>query len=169
MKGVQVNAMGTACAGHTHAFKNHGCRGGGVVLKPKRSIYKESRIDHADKDGWRGIRLEGCPSWTEFTPTMNLLCPRWCITFKNGYSQGRHGCFGRIRRNSVQPTVVTRAEPHNLEICHPEQDRVLTIREMARCQVKGMPLRVVNRMHRAFRTIMCSLGRTTREREALCV
>jgi len=34
-------------------------------------------------------------------------------------------------------TVVTRAEPHNQIILHPEQDRVLTIRENARLQ--GFP------------------------------
>ena len=135
MPGVIETSKGTCCAGHTHAFIGHGCPGGGTAPLPKRSVHKESRIDHADKDGWRGLELKGCPSRTVFTPTMNLVCPRWCITYKNGLSSGRHGCFGRIRLNSVQPTVVTRAEPHNLEICHPYQDRVLSIREMARCQV----------------------------------
>ena len=33
--------------------------------------------------------------------------------------------------------IVGRAEPHNLAILHPEQDRVMTIRENARCQ--GFP------------------------------
>lgn len=37
----------------------------------------------------------------------------------------------------IMPTVVGRAEPHNLRIGHPTQHRVLTIREMARCQ--GFP------------------------------
>ena len=31
--------------------------------------------------------------------------------------------------------VVGRAEPHNLALIHPEQDRVLTMRENARTQV----------------------------------
>jgi hypothetical protein len=39
--------------------------------------------------------------------------------------------------DEVQPTVVTRAEPHNLRIVHPTQDRVLSIRENARAQ--GFP------------------------------
>ena len=34
-------------------------------------------------------------------------------------------------------TVVTRAEPHNLQLLHPTQNRVLTVREMARLQ--GFP------------------------------
>lgn len=42
---------------------------------------------------------------------------RWCVTYKNGMSFGRHGCFGRVRRDVVQSTVVTRAEPHNLQVC----------------------------------------------------
>jgi len=96
---------------------------------------KVSRIDHSDKGGWSGFQLDGCDSRTFFTPTMKLVCPRRCITYKNGLSNGRHGCFGWIRLERVQPTVVTGAGPHNLEICHPYQDRVLSIREMARCQV----------------------------------
>lgn len=39
------------------------------------------------------------------------------------------------RLDEVQPTVVGRAEPHNLCLVHPEQDRTLTIPENARCQV----------------------------------
>ena len=61
---------------------------------------------------------------------------RWCITYKAGKSEGRNGCFGRLPRAGVQPTVVTRAEPHNLQLVHPNQDRVLTVREMARGQVR---------------------------------
>eukprot|EP00210_Caulerpa_lentillifera_P002810 g2684.t1 len=137
MPGVVTNIGGTCCAGHTHAFIGQGCEGGGTTHQPKQSTHKESRIDHADKDGWRGLSLEGCLSRTVFTPTMDLVCPRWCITYKRGLSGGRHGCFGRIQLDQVQPTVVTRAEPHNLQICHPYQHRVLSVREMARCQ--GFP------------------------------
>lgn len=39
------------------------------------------------------------------------------------------------RYDEIQTTVVTRAEPHNLRIVHPTQNRVLSIRENARCQV----------------------------------
>ena len=39
------------------------------------------------------------------------------------------------RFDEVQPTVVGRAEPHNLSLVHPTQDRTLTVRENARCQV----------------------------------
>ena len=48
---------------------------------------------------------------------------------------GRHSCYGRMGLNGVQSTVVGRAEPHNLRVVHPHQDRVVTIRENARCQV----------------------------------
>lgn len=37
----------------------------------------------------------------------------------------------------MQPTVVGRAEPHNLSLVHPAQDRTLSIRENARCQVRA--------------------------------
>lgn len=37
--------------------------------------------------------------------------------------------------DEIQPTVVGRAEPHNLRLVHPVEARVVTIRENARCQV----------------------------------
>ena len=39
--------------------------------------------------------------------------------------------------DEIQPTVVTRAEPHNLQVVHPTQSRVVTVRENARAQ--GFP------------------------------
>ena len=124
-----------------------------------------------------------CPSCTAVMPTGDLLCPRWCITYKLGKSDKRHGCFGRTWFDEIQPTVrpspclasgalhpkhlslylgmethpvdqpgdlgacaaitpgvhaqvVGRAEPHNLALIHPEQCRVLSIRENARCQAR---------------------------------
>ena len=51
-------------------------------------------------------------------------------------------CFSTINRlplTLMQPTVVTRAEPHNLRIVHPYENRVLTIRENGRSQVRSFP------------------------------
>ncbi|CAN1344214.1 DNA (cytosine-5)-methyltransferase 1 [Linum perenne] len=45
--------------------------------------------------------------------------------------------FGRLWWDETVPTVVTRPEPHNQVIIHPEQDRVLSVRENARLQ--GFP------------------------------
>ncbi|CAH9103468.1 unnamed protein product [Cuscuta epithymum] len=45
--------------------------------------------------------------------------------------------FARLWWDEIVPTVVTRALPHNRAILHPEQDRVLTVRENARLQ--GFP------------------------------
>ena len=70
------------------------------------------------------------------------------MSYKHGKSTGRHGCFGRVWYDDVQSTVVTRAEPHNLQLLHPEQDRVLTVRENARCQVKEK--RMVSLLFLAF-------------------
>ena len=61
----------------------------------------------------------GCPGRTVFVPSGDLLCPRWCVTYKKGRSSGRHGCFGRTWYDEIQPTVVGRAEPHNLALLHP--------------------------------------------------
>ncbi|KAE8036996.1 hypothetical protein FH972_009624 [Carpinus fangiana] len=62
------------------------------------------------------------------------LVPDYAMTFVNGSSTKP---FGRLWWDETVPTVVTRAEPHNQAILHPEQDRVLTIRENARLQ--GFP------------------------------
>ena len=62
---------------------------------------------------------------------------RYALTFNGGKSNGSGGCFGRVVPMDVQPTVVTRPEPHNLRVVHPTQDRVITPREAARFQ--GFP------------------------------
>ncbi|WIA20554.1 hypothetical protein OEZ85_004945 [Tetradesmus obliquus] len=122
-----------------------GCPGGGMPPKPPKGFqgsdgnHKSFRVDSygsTANGAWRGSKLEGCSSVTYFTNTGDLVCPRWCVTYKGGASNGRHGCFGRMWWDQIQPTVVTRAEPHNLELVHPTQDRVLSIRENARCQVR---------------------------------
>lgn len=69
----------------------------------------------------------GCAAKTVLMPDAQLLVPRWCITFKEGFSGlvgkktegiqgGKHGCYGRMDMHEVQPTVVGRAEPHNLQL-----------------------------------------------------
>ncbi|XP_023516647.1 DNA (cytosine-5)-methyltransferase CMT3-like isoform X1 [Cucurbita pepo subsp. pepo] len=62
------------------------------------------------------------------------LVPDYAMTFVKGSSPKP---FGRLWWDETVPTVVTRAEPHNQAILHPEQERVLTIRENARLQ--GFP------------------------------
>ncbi|KAF5193551.1 Cytosine-specific methyltransferase [Thalictrum thalictroides] len=70
----------------------------------------------------------------ELLPSKKPLVPDYAITFQDGYSIKP---FGRLWWDETVPTVVTRAEPHNQVIIHPEQDRVLTVRENARLQ--GFP------------------------------
>ncbi|KAG6417187.1 hypothetical protein SASPL_119338 [Salvia splendens] len=62
------------------------------------------------------------------------LVPDYAMSFVNGSSSKP---FGRLWWDETVPTVVTRAEPHNQAILHPDQDRVLSIRENARLQ--GFP------------------------------
>ncbi|XP_061345031.1 DNA (cytosine-5)-methyltransferase CMT3 [Gastrolobium bilobum] len=62
------------------------------------------------------------------------LVPDYAMSFTNGTSSKP---FARLWWDETVPTVVTRAEPHNQAILHPEQDRVLSIRENARLQ--GFP------------------------------
>ncbi|KAJ6805850.1 DNA (cytosine-5)-methyltransferase CMT3-like [Iris pallida] len=67
-------------------------------------------------------------------PSGKPLVPNYAMSFINGKSSKP---FGRLWWDETVPTVVTRAEPHNQVILHPEQDRVLSIRENARLQ--GFP------------------------------
>ncbi|KAL0452931.1 UNVERIFIED_CONTAM: DNA (cytosine-5)-methyltransferase CMT3 [Sesamum latifolium] len=62
------------------------------------------------------------------------LVPDYAIKFEAGRSSKP---FGRLGMDDIVATVVTRAEPHNQVILHPDQDRVLSVRENARLQ--GFP------------------------------
>lgn len=141
LEGVVNNADGTCCYGSQHAERRKdgtsGCKGGGTYTIDKRSNAHVTRIDQEDKNGWRGVVLQGCQAYVKHLPTMEPELPRWCVTFKRGKSDGRHGGFGRVHFSQIITTVIGRAEPHNLKLAHPTQDRVMTIRENARCQ--GFP------------------------------
>ncbi|BAU02932.1 hypothetical protein VIGAN_11252900 [Vigna angularis var. angularis] len=86
--------------------------------------------------------LVGTDNKVEWDPDMERvyldsgkpLVPDYAMSFVNGTSSKP---FARLWWDETVPTVVTRAEPHNQAILHPEQDRVLTIRENARLQ--GFP------------------------------
>ncbi|CAM0913231.1 unnamed protein product [Alopecurus aequalis] len=88
-----------------------------------------------------GVRV-GEKNKVEFVPDMERvllssgkpLVPNYAMTFCKGRSLKP---FGRLWWDETVSTVVTRAEPHNQIILHPEQDRVLTVRENARLQ--GFP------------------------------
>ncbi|NP_001290533.1 DNA (cytosine-5)-methyltransferase CMT3 [Elaeis guineensis] len=67
-------------------------------------------------------------------PSGKPLVPDYAMSFIKGKSLKP---FGRLWWDETVPTVVTRAEPHNQALLHPEQDRVLSIRENARLQ--GFP------------------------------
>ncbi|KAK9157092.1 hypothetical protein Scep_003666 [Stephania cephalantha] len=69
-----------------------------------------------------------------YLPSGKPLVPNYAMSFIGGYSSKP---FSRLWWDETVPTVVTRAEPHNQKIMHPEQDRVLTVRENARLQ--GFP------------------------------
>ncbi|VAH88511.1 DNA (cytosine-5)-methyltransferase CMT1-like [Triticum dicoccoides] len=69
-----------------------------------------------------------------FLPSGKPLVPYYAMTYIKGKSPKP---FGRLWWDETVPTVVTRAEPHNQIILHPNQHRVLTVRENARLQ--GFP------------------------------
>ncbi|KAJ8427934.1 hypothetical protein Cgig2_023310 [Carnegiea gigantea] len=67
-------------------------------------------------------------------PSGKLLVPDYAINFGDGKSSRP---FARLWWDETVPTLLTRPDPHSQAILHPEQDRVLTIRECARLQ--GFP------------------------------
>nr|XP_043636001.1 DNA (cytosine-5)-methyltransferase 1-like [Erigeron canadensis] len=78
----------------------------------------------------------------EWDPNIERVClssgkplvPDYAMTYVKGKSSKP---FRRLWWDETVPTVVTRPQPHNQAIIHPEQDRVLSIRENARLQ--GFP------------------------------
>jgi len=66
------------------------------------------------------------------TSTGKPLVPAYAKSFRR-----RGACFGRLAWDDIVPTVVCRPEPHNRPIIHPDEDRILSIRENARIQ--GFP------------------------------
>jgi DNA (cytosine-5)-methyltransferase 1 len=81
-----------------------------------------------------GVTVDVIKEPRELLPSGKPLVPDYAVSFIRGRSLKP---FGRLWWDETVPTVVTRAEPHNQIILHPEQDRVLTIRENARLQ--GFP------------------------------
>ncbi|KAL8091291.1 DNA (cytosine-5)-methyltransferase 1-like [Apium graveolens] len=70
----------------------------------------------------------------QYLPSGNPVVPDYAMTFRDGRSKKP---FARLAMDEIVSTVVARAQPHNRAMLHPNQDRVLTIRENARLQ--GFP------------------------------
>ncbi|XP_042480640.1 putative DNA (cytosine-5)-methyltransferase CMT1 isoform X2 [Macadamia integrifolia] len=88
----------------------------GVLVRPDKKVEWDKSVERV------------------YLPSGKPLVPDYAMTFVNGSSSKP---FGRLWWDEIVATVVTRAEPHNQVLLHPEQDRVLTIRENARLQ--GFP------------------------------
>ncbi|XP_042518545.1 DNA (cytosine-5)-methyltransferase CMT2-like [Macadamia integrifolia] len=67
-------------------------------------------------------------------PSGKPLAPDYALNLSQGKSTRP---FARLWWDETVPTILTTPEPHNKVTLHPEQDRVLTIREYARLQ--GFP------------------------------
>lgn len=77
--------------------------------------------------------------------SITWLHPRMYLSFKTKPSKGsltkrrpskRFVPFGRVREGRVTSTVVGFTNCHALELLHHEQNRILTVRENARIQVR---------------------------------
>ncbi|XP_062146124.1 DNA (cytosine-5)-methyltransferase CMT2-like isoform X3 [Alnus glutinosa] len=74
------------------------------------------------------------PKEQKLLPSGKSMVPDYAFTFEQGKSKRP---FARLWWDETVPTVVTFPSCHNQAALHPEQDRVLTIREYARLQ--GFP------------------------------
>ncbi|KAL5172715.1 DNA (cytosine-5)-methyltransferase CMT2 [Glycine soja] len=74
------------------------------------------------------------PTENPLLPSGKPLVPEYCFTFEHGKSKRP---FARLWWDENLPTALTFPSCHNQVVLHPEQDRVLTIREFARLQ--GFP------------------------------
>ncbi|KAK9854471.1 hypothetical protein WJX84_000728 [Apatococcus fuscideae] len=138
------NGRGLCCAGHSHQPRGRpsACPGGGTYDKPeavrkRKCPGKQPTIRQLDRGGWRGPRLPGCPSSSVWLRCGELTCPRWCISGHNKNSANSQIPFGRHWWDEVQGTLTTNPFAQNNTCLHPDQPRVLSIREVAR--VQGFP------------------------------
>lgn len=67
-------------------------------------------------------------------PSGRPMVPEYAFTFEQGKSKRP---FARLWWDETMPTIVTYPNCHSQAVLHPEQDRVLTVRECARLQ--GFP------------------------------
>ncbi|XP_026445318.1 DNA (cytosine-5)-methyltransferase 1-like [Papaver somniferum] len=100
-----------------------------IRLPKHRGKFQEGVIVVENK-AWRDRKMVKVMTERSRKP----LVPEYAIKFVRGTSKKP---FGRLWWDEIVSTFVTRAEPHNQIILHPEQDRVLSIRENARLQ--GFP------------------------------
>ncbi|XP_027346468.1 DNA (cytosine-5)-methyltransferase CMT2 [Abrus precatorius] len=74
------------------------------------------------------------PTENPLLPSGKPLVPDYCFTYEHGKSKRP---FARLWWDENVPTALTFPSCHNQVILHPEQDRILTVREYARLQ--GFP------------------------------
>ena len=62
----------------------------------------------------------------------------WCLPNTADRHNGWRGLFGRLDYNGHFPTSVTDPQPMGKvgQVFHPEQDRIVSVRECARAQVR---------------------------------
>ncbi|KAL8138442.1 hypothetical protein V2J09_004443, partial [Rumex salicifolius] len=88
----------------------------GIIVGDDNRVRRDPTCDHAS------------------LPSGKPMVPDYALTFEQGRSKRP---FGRLWWDETIPTVVTSPTCHSQVMLHPEQDRVLTVRECARLQ--GFP------------------------------
>ncbi len=76
---------------------------------------------------------------TFFSPFQGQPLVPWCLPNTADRHNGWRGLFGRLDFAGHFPTSTTDPQPMGKvgQVFHPEQDRIVSVRECARAQVRG--------------------------------
>uniref|UniRef100_A0A7N0UBW6 Cytosine-specific methyltransferase n=1 Tax=Kalanchoe fedtschenkoi TaxID=63787 RepID=A0A7N0UBW6_KALFE len=103
-----------------------------VCLIPKRKGANFRDLPGVTVDERNYARRD--PSTEQTLPSGKSYVPDYAINFYEGKSMRP---FGRLWWDETVPTVTCKPDPHCQAVLHPEQDRILSLRECARLQ--GFP------------------------------
>ena len=113
-----------------HSFANHERMEGGVCYADNSTLhYKAQTV--------------AVPDWWTHAWTQGQALVPWCLPNTAERHNGWRGLFGRLDLNGHFPTSTTDPQPMGKvgQVFHPNQDRIVSVRECARAQVSlaGLP------------------------------
>ena len=111
----------------------------GTLIPKLKYNFRDSRYGSSESNELRGVCA--CAQGLDciaYDKQENTLIP-WCLVHTANRNYHWSGLYGRLALNGYFPTTVTNPEPISKQgrVLHPNQDRIISIRESARSQ--GFP------------------------------